>query len=403
MSSSQEIPVSVESTSFGSCQTLQLREIEHRMEERLKRKEFEWNQTVEKMRDEFLQLYPCDQGSQAENNEARAADGNDARAVGDVKVIKKIGGGDVLDIKNLKTVFIETSPLSHSSFRSSDEEEGEEAELIQSTGKSKRKRHSRDAASSQGESSITNGCDGGGGGGGDESPNRKLHLRFDLTRFDPQTVRVVVDSTRITVQARRRVEEVGGGPKVERQFERKIQKPRSVDHTGIKAFLSADGVLVVEAPFDSRRHSSRSPREDRMSRSTSQTSHMSRKSNKSSQGSKSPPPHESSGASSRVKVGVPVFKTDNKGVRRLHMAIYLGPPFTPEDVIVQVVKENKIQIMAKHKVQTKERVFKSKFFREYELGGFIETQSLAGGLTPDGKVVIKALAKGYTEKGPIGK
>lgn len=385
-SSVHEIPLSLESMSFDRRQTLELQQLEQRMEDQWRRKELEWNQTIEQMHEEFLQLYPCDQGNLSTN---------EATADNEVKVIRKIGGGDVLDIKNLKTVFIETRPLSLSSCRSSDEEEEQEDGVqVKGQGECENEKHSQDRAvlrNLSSERSFVNGSDVG-------TPHRKLHLRFDLSRFDPQTVRVVADTARITVQARRYAdEEDGGSNAAERQFERRIQKPRSADHTKVRAYLCADGVLVVEAPVMSRRQR-RSIREGRMSRSLSQTSHLSRKS-KSSHDSRSPSYGSPAGTpSSREKVGVPVFKTDNKGVRRLQLIVDVGSPFTPEDIIVQVIKENKIQVMAKHKFQTNDRILKSKFFKEYDLGEGIETYSLAGGLTPDGRVIVRALAKGHTEE-----
>lgn len=384
-SSVHEIPLSVDSMSFDRRQALQLQHLEQRMEDQWRRKELEWNQTVEKMHEEFLQLYPCDR---------RSLSNSEAAAENEVKVIRKIGGGDVLDIKNLKTVFIETRPVSLSGCRSSDEEEEEGKEDgVKGQAECDNEKHSQDRAALRNVSSergFVNGSDV-------SAPQRKLHFRFDLSRFDPQTVRVVVDSAQITVQARRYADEGdGGSSNAERQFERKIQKPRSADHAKVRAYLCADGVLVVEAPVMSRRQR-RSIREGRLSRSLSQTSHLSRKS-KSSHDSRSPSYGSPGTPSNREKIGVPVFKTDNKGVRRFQLIVDVGSSFSPEDIIVQVVKENKIQVMAKHKFQTNERLFKSKFFKEYDLGECIETYSLAGGLTPDGRVVVRALAKGHTEE-----
>jgi len=63
--------------------------------------------------------------------------------------------------------------------------------------------------------------------------------------------------------------------------------------------------------------------------------------------------------------------------------------------VVQVVKENRIQIRAKNYEKTKERQLKNKFTKDYELGEKIETFSLQGGLTAEGKLIISAYAKGH--------
>lgn len=382
-SSVYRIPVAVDSLTFEGRQSLQLQEIEQRMEEQWKRKELEWRQTVEKMREEFLQLYPCDQSGLF-----------DLDVEDEDKVIRRTGGGDVLDIKKFKTVFIETHPLSYSNGRSSDEEEDDDEEGGQGEGQGQGQNETRD-----GRVVIINGC----GEESQQQPQRKLHLRFDVSGFDPKTIRVSVDSARITVQARRGetvapLGEGGGGGvgTVEHQlFERKIQKPRQVDQTRIKAYLSTDGILVVEAPLTLRNH--RNVR-GRMTHSVSHTSRRSRVS-RSSHGSRSPSSGSPGTPSTRgEKTGVPLFKKDDKGVKRLHLVVELGSPFTPDDVIVQVLKENKIQVMAKHKVQTDDCLNKTKFLKEYDLSEAIETYSLQGGLTPEGRLIVKALAKGQSEE-----
>ena len=81
---------------------------------------------------------------------------------------------------------------------------------------------------------------------------RRYKLRFDVSGCDPRSVRVSTDGDRIVVRATRYDDDdagggggAGGGG---REYCRKIQKPRDVDHTKFKAYLSCDSVLVVEAP-----------------------------------------------------------------------------------------------------------------------------------------------------------
>lgn len=64
---------------------------------------------------------------------------------------------------------------------------------------------------------------------------------------------------------------------------------------------------------------------------------------------------------------------------------------------VQVIKDNKIQVRAKHEEKSMERLSKSKFMKEYELGERIETYSLTGGLVGDGRLIVGAYAKGHGE------
>ena len=62
---------------------------------------------------------------------------------------------------------------------------------------------------------------------------------------------------------------------------------------------------------------------------------------------------------------------------------------------LQVIKDNRIQVRAKHEEKTTERLCKSKFSREYELSEKIETLSLTGGLATDGRLYVGAYGKGH--------
>jgi len=77
---------------------------------------------------------------------------------------------------------------------------------------------------------------------------RRYNIRFDMTGFDANSIRVSTDSDRIVVQAER-CDEQG------RQHCRKIQKPRGVDHTKFKSYLTADYILIIEAPAPHCSHS----------------------------------------------------------------------------------------------------------------------------------------------------
>lgn len=60
---------------------------------------------------------------------------------------------------------------------------------------------------------------------------------------------------------------------------------------------------------------------------------------------------------------------------------------------MQIIKENRIQINAKHKVKDGERENKTKFRMNYELGEKVDPFSLKAGLMNDNKLVVTALAK----------
>ena len=68
-----------------------------------------------------------------------------------------------------------------------------------------------------------------------------------------------------------------------------------------------------------------------------------------------------------------------------------------------MIKDNRIQVRAKHEEKTTERLCKSKFSREYELGEKIETLSLTGGLAADGRLYVDAYGKGHGSTDGSGK
>ena len=77
---------------------------------------------------------------------------------------------------------------------------------------------------------------------------RRYKIRFDVTGFDANSIRVATDGDRIVVRASRSDEQG-------RQYCRKIQKPRGVDHTKFKSYLTADSILIIEAPAPYCSHS----------------------------------------------------------------------------------------------------------------------------------------------------
>jgi len=52
------------------------------------------------------------------------------------------------------------------------------------------------------------------------------------------------------------------------------------------------------------------------------------------------------------------------------------------------------KVKARHEERTADRLSKNKFSKDYELPEKIETYSLRGGMTPEGKLMIAALMKG---------
>ena len=77
---------------------------------------------------------------------------------------------------------------------------------------------------------------------------RRYKLRFNVAGFDAERLRVVTDGERIIVRGTK-LEESHHGVTTEREYEKKIEKPKEVDHTRLKSFLTTDGILIIEAPL----------------------------------------------------------------------------------------------------------------------------------------------------------
>jgi len=226
--------------------------------------------------------------------------------------------------------------------------------------------------------------------------------------FDAERLRVVTDGDRIIVRAMR-TEENQHGVITEREYERKIEKPKEVDHTRLKSFLTTDGILIIEAPLPPKslnlrkaNHANSSPQ--RSSHGGSSTSLRSSSPATvavvTSAGSAVLPstsngaPPASVASPTRERFCVPSFFDDN-GRRKMSLLVDIGLAFTAKEITVLIIKENRIQIKGRHEERTAEKLCKRKYTKEFELPEKIETYSLRGGLTVDGKLIVSALAKGH--------
>ena len=81
-------------------QALRLKEIERRLMEDTRRKKHDWERDVEKMREEFLTMHPCDEPY-------RAIASSSIVDSDDLTTARRRGSTDVLDSKQMKTMFLE--------------------------------------------------------------------------------------------------------------------------------------------------------------------------------------------------------------------------------------------------------------------------------------------------------
>ena len=78
---------------------------------------------------------------------------------------------------------------------------------------------------------------------------RRYKIRFNVKDCDPKSIRVSTDGDRIVVRGIKYTATGDDNSSCNgREYCRKIQKPKDVDHTKFKAYLTSDSILVVEAP-----------------------------------------------------------------------------------------------------------------------------------------------------------
>ncbi|ESO03539.1 hypothetical protein HELRODRAFT_191861 [Helobdella robusta] len=102
--------------------------------------------------------------------------------------------------------------------------------------------------------------------------------------------------------------------------------------------------------------------------------------------------NNSSSGCKEVKVGVPIFR-DEGFVRRMYLTLNIGDDFENKDVVVQVLRENRVQITAKRKIKSHWRSKSVRFCQCYDLGEKIDPFTLRAGFTREKKLMLTALSK----------
>lgn len=80
----------------------------------------------------------------------------------------------------------------------------------------------------------------------DFTGNKKMALRFDCSKFNPEEIQVKTVDKNLTVHAKHTEE--SPGRKVYREFTKSYTLPQNIDPLSLKSSLTRDGFLQVEAP-----------------------------------------------------------------------------------------------------------------------------------------------------------
>ena len=83
----------------------------------------------------------------------------------------------------------------------------------------------------------------------DQPDGTKLFkLRFDVKGYEPHEIGIKAEGDKLSVTAK--CEESNSGNTAIKQFNRQVDIPRGVDPDNLVSFLSADGILSIEAPVE---------------------------------------------------------------------------------------------------------------------------------------------------------
>ena len=286
-----QVPLTHDSLTFGARQDARLKEIERKVDEELRKKRRDWNRDVARMREEVIQLLPVDRSK--EDGDADAA-AEAATATLEPFIARRRGSTDSLDVRKMRTLFLEYP-------------------------------------------------DGG----------RRCKLRFDVSGFDDDEIAVTTDGDRIIVRATTTPSDDDDGRR--REYVRKIEKPKDVDHTKLKSTLTTDGILVVEASMPPSTLNLRKSSPASSTRSSANHNGATAASgstaslplSKSSSRAGSPAPTQQTPPQSsicpRELLGVPVIR-EVDGRRRLSLIIDIGTTFTPKEITVFIIKEARLQV-----------------------------------------------------------
>jgi len=165
-------------------------------------------------------------------------------------------------------------------------------------------------------------------------PRNYFRRFFDTSGFDQRTIRVSVERGTLVLGVQRLpvAEQTGANENRDAAATKNVRAktsyyrfpiPPSVDLATIRAVLSTDSILLVEA--DTGTGALSSPDQSLGSSGTES-------------GTGQPV------IAKREKIGKPVFRDDDDGKRRMHLLVDVGDSFRPNDIYVQAIKSDRFQV-----------------------------------------------------------
>lgn len=423
----QEVPITADACSFDHRQALKLKDIEKRYEDQLKRRKKQWEKQLERMRGDFLQLFPVGQAHTSNDVDhphqqpsgSGSGSGLSAKAhsSNESLVIKRKGSTDVLDPKKLRALMTEY-PHEGRRFRLRFDLGGFDPKsvvvtvdhdriivrasrvvTVDDSTADEQQRLQQNPDTTTSTTAITTASTPTLARNGNGEQHHHLHLQPP-----PRSKKHIINQEQqqqLQSEAehpeKRHPQQQQQDHAYQQEYVRKIERPAEVDPKRVRAFLSSDGVLTLEAQLPPQtlslagQHGAKSSPSHGGPVSLLHDSPSNSLAGRKSRSGSSDSPKTPS-AAAPMKIGVPSFH-ERDGMRVLSLTIDLGATYKASEVMVQVVKENKLLVKARHEERTTERMVKSKFCREYELSEKIETYSVRAGLAEDNHLIVGALAK----------
>jgi len=215
-------------------------------------------------------------------------------------------------------------------------------------------------------------------------------LRFNVKNCKPEDISIRAESDKLTVSAKY-IQEEGASQKIIKQFNKQVDIPSNVNIEKMISYLSADGILTVEAPkLSSHLAGEVCPHHHSNPALMSTSSVKNNTENKILPFSNTIYGNETSLVPAVPMAGLTdIYETDYGPMLALN--VDLGSQcYLPKEVKVQVY-QNKISVSASHEESSEGRSSKKEFQREFAIPEPIELQTFKAVLdTSRGVVFIGA-------------
>ncbi|KAL8568131.1 hypothetical protein ACOMHN_027654 [Nucella lapillus] len=244
----------------------------------------------------------------------------------------------------------------------------------------------------------------------DSDGQQIFRVRFEVSEFQPEEVKVKVQESKVIVDARH--EEKSALTAISKEYSRQVDIPSGVDHEKLSCTLSKDGILTVEAPLTHPPqfltptlttllpvHSAplspcpSSPTSPSSASSSSIITTNITTTTTNSNAAVAISPSRFLGVATPVKNA---FVTEADGSRRMRLTVDVGE-FNPEEITVKTA-DRKLIVHAQHEERMAGRTLHKEFNKEYDLPESVDPNALSAVMSEDKKLIIEAPLKAVVQR-----